>query len=97
MGSPSVMGSPCATRVSGNLAKKIGSGGALTRLPGGIEALQSARGTSVGDALLPPKDARCVLDRDYVFACCGALLGSFERAAVVELIRRSIGADEEGA
>ena len=57
----------------------IGTGGALTRLPKGIEHLQGARGTSGGDRLLPPSDATCVLDRAYIFACCGALLGSFRR------------------
>ena len=73
----------------------VGTGGALTRLPGGVEALEAARGFGRSELLLPPPDARCVLDRDYIFACCGALLGSFTSDAVVDLMRRSIGEFEE--
>ena len=68
----------------------IGTGGALTRLPGG-EAhtrVDTRRGRR---RLLPPADARCVLDRDYVFACCGALSKHFDPEAVVALMRRSTG------
>jgi hypothetical protein len=68
----------------------IGTGGALVRLPGGEDALRSAL-EGPGDALLPPRDARVALDRDYVFACCGTLLAHFERAAVVALMRASAG------
>ncbi len=71
----------------------IGTGGALTRLPGGVEALEAARGSG-GERLLPMSDARCMLDRDYVFACCGALAGSFEAAAVVSLMLASTGMGE---
>jgi hypothetical protein len=69
----------------------IGTGGALTRLPGGIETLQLTRGAAGGEWMLPPRDARCVLDADYVFACCGALLAHFPAEAVVALMQRSIG------
>jgi len=72
----------------------IGTGGALTRLPRGIENLQQARGANGGDRLLPPSDATCLLDRAYIFACCGALLSSFSGGAVVELMRKSIGLSE---
>ena len=68
----------------------IGTGGALVRLPGGEAALAAALG-GAGDHLLPPADARVALDRDYVFACCGTLLGHFEPRAVVELMRASAG------
>ena len=70
----------------------IGTGGALTRLPGGVETLEATRATAVGgDRLLPPADALCVLDREYTVACCGALLAHFPAEAVVALMRRSIG------
>jgi hypothetical protein len=32
-----------------------------------------------------------VIDRDYIFACCGALLAHFPGEAVVALMRRSLG------
>jgi len=68
----------------------IGTGGALTRLPAGKAALAASRATTgCADLLLPPSDALCVLDRDYLFACCGALAGHFDDDAVVTLMRRS--------
>jgi hypothetical protein len=71
----------------------IGTGGALTRLPGGVETLEATRATAAGgDRLLPPADALCVLDREYTLACCGALLAHFPAGAVVALMRRSTGA-----
>jgi hypothetical protein len=41
--------------------------------------------------LLPPHDARCVLDSDYIFAVCGALFSHYEAAAVVRLMLHSMG------
>jgi hypothetical protein len=71
----------------------VGTGGALVRLPGGEGLLGEVRGPEGGsDRLLPPSDARCVLDRDYVLACCGALSTHFSAEAVVALMRGSIGA-----
>lgn len=70
----------------------IGTGGALTRLPGGIEALEATRALATGgERLLPPADARCVLDNDYTLACCGALLSHFSADALVALMRQSTG------
>ncbi len=70
----------------------VGTGGALTRLPRGEELLGRVRGTQGGDALLPPQDARCALDRQYIFACCGALLAHVDGAAVTRLMQASLGA-----
>jgi hypothetical protein len=69
----------------------IGTGGALTRLPGGIGVLEQTRGHEGGDRLLPAPDAICALDSDYVFACCGTLAGYFDAQAVVALMRHSTG------
>lgn len=70
----------------------IGTGGALTRLPGGIEALEATRAPATGsDRLLPAPDAVCRLDSEYTLAACGALLAHFPAEAVVALMRRSIG------
>lgn len=69
----------------------IGTGGALTRLPGGREALRDACAKNGGDRLLPPADADVVLDNDYIFAVCGALLGHFDAEAVVQLMLHSVG------
>ncbi len=69
----------------------IGTGGALTRLPGGLEILEEIGACRGGDLLLPPPDARCLLDGDYIFAACGTLLGVFGCECVVALMRRSLG------
>ena len=69
----------------------IGTGGAFTRLPGGEALLLDVRAKNGGDRLLPPKDARCVVDRDYIFACAGVLLARFPAEAVGALLRASLG------
>ncbi len=69
----------------------IGTGGALTRLPGGVELLAQTRARENDRRLLPPADARCALDADYLFACCGALSSHFSAEAVTALMRRSTG------
>jgi hypothetical protein len=70
----------------------LGTGGALTRLPGGEAILEATRAAAGGgERLLPPADARVALDRDYVFAACGALSRHFEKGAVLALMRASIG------
>jgi hypothetical protein len=69
----------------------VGTGGALTRLPGGFGVLEQTRGREGSDRLLPAPDAACALDRDYVFACCGTLAAYFDAEAVVALMRRSAG------
>ena len=69
----------------------IGTGGALTRLPGGTGVLEQTRGREGSDRLLPAPDAVCALDADYLFACCGTLAGYFEADAVAALMRRSTG------
>ncbi len=68
----------------------VGTGGALTRLPGGLAMLGATRGAGGGDRLLPPAEARCALDADYILADCGALLSHFDGAAVTALMRSSL-------
>jgi len=54
----------------------VGTGGALTRVPGGQEILRSiCRGP--GRHLLPPEDARILLDRDYRFSALGTLAQAY--------------------
>jgi hypothetical protein len=69
----------------------VGTGGALTRLPGGEAILAATLARGGDERLLPPADAACRLDRDYVFAACGILLAYFPAAAVVSLMKVSIG------
>jgi hypothetical protein len=70
----------------------IGTGGALTRLPGGDAILAEVRAPAGGgERLLPSADATIALDRDYVMAACGALAGHFDSGAIVALMRHSLG------
>lgn len=68
----------------------IGTGGAAARLPGGGLILESAKGRRGDTRLLPPPDAKCAIDRDYVMASCGAL-ARFHPDAAVAIMLRSLG------
>jgi len=50
----------------------IGTGGALTRIPGGEEILRSVC-QKPGRYLMPPCDVRILIDRDYRFSALGSL------------------------
>jgi uncharacterized protein (TIGR01319 family) len=54
----------------------IGTGGALTRVPGGDAILRGvARGA--GRHLLPPPEVRVLIDRDYLFSALGTLAQAY--------------------
>lgn len=77
----------------------VGTGGALTRLPGGTEILSGLRrrrpGPGAGPELLPGPEARVLLDRDYVLAPCGVIAQDHPGAAL-KIMLRSLGlADDE--
>ncbi len=54
----------------------VGTGGALTRVPGG-EAILRGICKGPGKYLLPPPDARILIDRDYRFSALGTLAQSY--------------------
>lgn len=54
----------------------VGTGGALTRVPGGEVTLRSVC-TGVGKHLLPEPSARVLMDRDYRFSALGTLAQSY--------------------
>jgi uncharacterized protein (TIGR01319 family) len=51
----------------------LGTGGALARLPGAATILASVRRDPARRKLLPPQDARVLIDRHYVLAALGVL------------------------
>lgn len=65
----------------------IGTGGAATRLPEGGRILEAVKGRRGDTRLLPPPDARCAIDRDYVMASCGVLARSHPEAATAIMLR----------
>ncbi len=54
----------------------VGTGGALTRIEGGEGILRSIC-TGPGKYLLPPPDARILMDRDYRFSALGTLAQAY--------------------
>jgi uncharacterized protein (TIGR01319 family) len=54
----------------------IGTGGALTRVPGGEQILRGIC-TGAGKFLLPRPDARILIDRDYRFSALGTLAQAY--------------------
>lgn len=67
----------------------IGTGGPLTRLPGGQEVLEGIMGRKRPMALMP-REAAVLIDRDYIMAAVGAIAQSHPHAAG-RLLARSFG------
>ncbi len=67
----------------------IGTGGALTRLPGGRETLQRILDEPAGNRLMPPRSANVALDRDYVMAAAG-VLAMEQPAEACQALKRSL-------
>ncbi|MEA4847119.1 MAG: glutamate mutase L, partial [Clostridiaceae bacterium] len=72
-----------------NVKYIIGTGGALTRLPGRIGILKSIGRQSKGMGLYPGKDARVLIDNHYIMASLGVLSKRFPEAAL-KLLKESM-------
>ncbi len=68
----------------------IGTGGALTRLPGGASVLQNIKNTNEDLTMLPRSSAKVLLDSNYIMACAGVLSRENKQAAV-SLLKSSLG------
>lgn len=68
----------------------IGTGGPLTRLPGGPAILAGIRAPRRGLDLLPGEDAQVLIDHDYIMAPCGVLASQYPEAAL-QLMKQSLG------
>ena len=64
----------------------IGTGGALTRLENGREILESIRTDPKNRKLLPPKDAKVLVDRHYIMSAAGVLSQHYPRQALALLL-----------
>lgn len=74
----------------------IGTGGALTRLPGAAYILEKIQTMGRGERLYPQKEAKVLLDRNYLLASLGVLSRHYPEAAK-RLMLESIGLwNEEG-
>jgi uncharacterized protein (TIGR01319 family) len=83
------------TRVDGRDLTRIrwivGTGGALTRLPNGLEMMSKSL-QQAGDALLPKQGVVLMLDTDYIMASLGVLSTTFHQGAW-HLLRQSLGVE----
>lgn len=83
------------TRVDGRDLTRIrwivGTGGALTRLPNGLEMMRESL-QQAGDALLPKQGVALMLDKDYIMASLGVLTTTFHQGAW-QLLRQSLGVE----
>ncbi len=68
----------------------IGTGGALTRLPEGLQILKQACGVRDSRALFPKPSAEILIDRQYIMASLGVLSLRYKDAAVA-LLKKSLG------
>ncbi len=67
----------------------VGTGGALTRLPTRVDILKSVALSNKGDKLYPTKEAKILIDNDYIMASLGAL-GKVNPEAAVKLMKKSL-------
>jgi len=68
----------------------IGTGGALTRLPDGKGIMRNMLSDLLGKKLYPGKDAKFLIDQNYIMASLGVLSIRFPEAAR-KLIKESLG------
>ena len=81
------------TRIDGRDLTRIrwivGTGGALTRLPKGLEMMRESL-QPAGDALLPKQGVALLLDTEYIMASLGVLATTYHQGAWT-LLRQSLG------
>jgi uncharacterized protein (TIGR01319 family) len=69
----------------------VGTGGALTRLPGRVAMMRAiAQHNETGYFLFPPETAAILVDKDYIMASLGALSKRYPEAAL-KLLKKSLG------
>lgn len=68
----------------------IGTGGALTRLPFGVDILSDIRYAKEDMTMLPRSSAKVLLDKNYIMACAG-VLSKENKEAAISLLKDSLG------
>lgn len=70
----------------------VGTGGALTRLPNRTHIIKQIALSNKGDKLLPTKEAKILIDNDYIMASLGVLSKRYKKAAL-NLLKQSLEID----
>ena len=72
----------------------VGTGGACTRLPNRVNLLKEITKNTLGDKLLPQKEAEILIDNDYIMASLGVLSKEHEDSALL-LMKKSLKINDE--
>lgn len=72
----------------------IGTGGALTRLPGRVDIMKRISSSGKGTELFPTAEAEILIDNDYIMASLGVLSREYPEAAL-RLMKKSLQIDNE--
>lgn len=72
-----------------NIKWIVGTGGALTRLPERINILKKIALSNKGDKLLPNKEAKIIIDNNYIMASLGVLSKKYKEGAL-NLLKQSL-------
>jgi len=72
-----------------NIKYIVGTGGALTRLPGRVEILESIKENRKGLELYPGNNAKILIDNHYIFASLGVLSKKYPQDALI-LMKKSL-------
>ncbi|MCX7884634.1 MAG: GlmL-related ornithine degradation protein [Caloramator sp.] len=67
----------------------IGTGGALTRLPGRVDIMKKIAESGKGTELFPTKEAKILVDNHYIMASLGVLSKKYPQAAL-KLLKASL-------
>lgn len=67
----------------------IGTGGALTRLPGRVDIMKKISESGKGTELFPTKEAKILVDNHYIMASLGVLSKKYPQAAL-KLLKKSL-------
>lgn len=67
----------------------IGTGGALTRLPGRVDIMKKISESGKGTELFPTKEAKILVDNHYIMASLGVLSKKYPQAAL-KLLKASL-------
>lgn len=68
----------------------IGTGGALTRLPGRVDIMKKIAQSGKGDLLFPTAEAEILVDNHYIMASLGVLSKEYPESAL-KLLKNSLG------
>jgi len=72
----------------------IGTGGALTRLPNRVEILKKIALSNKGDKLLPNREAKILIDNDYIMASLG-VLSKYNKESAIRLLKKSLKIEDD--